>query len=281
MKIGFIDYYLDEWHANHYPARIHAASGGKLSVGCAYAKIDSPLPGGRTSAQWSGDMGIPLCDTIEEIVDKSDALIVLSPDNSEMHEELCQLPLRSGKPTYVDKTFAPDGEIARRLFALAKGSGTPCFSTSALRFAAEYRDINREGLHAISSWGPNGFDTYAIHQLEPIIMLMRAPASRVFYMPAEGWYSLIIEFADGRAATMSGFMNGSPFSLNVTGKSGAKAVTAEADFFQPFIETLAAFLLSGKAPVDSAETLMIMDILGAGGKAKKQPGVWVSLEGQA
>ena len=84
MKIGFIDYYLDEWHANNYPARIQVASGGKLSVCRAYAKINSPLPGGRTSTQWSSDMDIPLCDTIEEVVDKSDALIVLSPDNSEM-----------------------------------------------------------------------------------------------------------------------------------------------------------------------------------------------------
>ena len=41
-------------------------------------------------------------------MEKSDCLLVLSPDNCEMHEELCQIPLRSGKRTYVDKTFAPD-----------------------------------------------------------------------------------------------------------------------------------------------------------------------------
>jgi len=277
MKIGFIDYYLDEWHANNFPDRIQAASGGKASVCCAYAKIDSPLPGGRTTAQWSKDFGIPLCGTIEEVVDKSDALIVLSPDNSEMHEELCQLPLRSGKPTYVDKTFAPDGGTARRLFTIAENSETPCFSTSSLRFAAEYQDIDRDGIQAISSWGPNGFDTYAIHQLEPIIMLMRAPATRVLYVPGEEWYSLAIEFEGGRAATISGFINGSPFALNVTGKFGAKVAIAKMDFFQPFMEALVAFLSSGKPPMDSAETLMIMDILGAGERAKKQPGVWVSL----
>ena len=28
MKIGFIDYYLDEWHANKYPAWIKEASNG-------------------------------------------------------------------------------------------------------------------------------------------------------------------------------------------------------------------------------------------------------------
>ena len=28
MKIGFIDYYLDEWHSNNYPELIAKASGG-------------------------------------------------------------------------------------------------------------------------------------------------------------------------------------------------------------------------------------------------------------
>ena len=31
-KIGFIDYYLNEWHADHYPKMIKEASGGALEV---------------------------------------------------------------------------------------------------------------------------------------------------------------------------------------------------------------------------------------------------------
>ena len=41
-RIGFIDYYLDEWHANNYPQLIKEVSGGELEVTCAYAVIDSP-----------------------------------------------------------------------------------------------------------------------------------------------------------------------------------------------------------------------------------------------
>ena len=52
-----------------------------------------------------------------------------------MHEELSQLPLKSGKPTYIDKTFAPDYPTAKRIFDLAEANGTPCYSTSALRYA--------------------------------------------------------------------------------------------------------------------------------------------------
>lgn len=45
---------------------------------------------------------------------------MLSPDNCEMHEELCRLPMSSGKLTYVDKTFAPDYPAAKRIFDAAQ-----------------------------------------------------------------------------------------------------------------------------------------------------------------
>ena len=51
MKLGFIDYYLDEWHANNYPARLRELSGGEIEVAYAFAEIDSPL-GGLTTDQW-------------------------------------------------------------------------------------------------------------------------------------------------------------------------------------------------------------------------------------
>ena len=47
--VGFIDYYLDEFHANHYPQWLKEASGGELEVKYAYGKITSPLTG-MTSA---------------------------------------------------------------------------------------------------------------------------------------------------------------------------------------------------------------------------------------
>ena len=195
MKLAFIDYYLDEWHANNYPQLIREASGGEMEVVLAYGMIDSPI-GGRTTEQWCRDMGIPRAMTIEEAVDAADGIIVLSPDNCEMHEELSQLPLRSGKPTYIDKTFAPDYATAKRIFDLAEAHGTPCYSTSALRYADEYRDLPEAD--AVATWGPNGFETYAIHQLEPIMMLIKAQPKKVMALSGADWYQMIIAFADGR-----------------------------------------------------------------------------------
>ena len=138
IKIGFIDYYLDEWHANNYPEMLKELSGGECQVVCAFGLIDPPAELGEklTNRQWAEKYGIELLSSIEEVVEKSDCLVVLSPDNPEMHEELCDLPLQSGKLCYVDKTFAPDKAAAERIFANAKAHGTKCYSSSALRFSA-------------------------------------------------------------------------------------------------------------------------------------------------
>lgn len=186
------------------------------------------------------------CMTIEEVVEKSDYLLVLSPDNCEMHEELCQLPLRSGKRTYVDKTFAPDLAAAQRLFAIARQSGTPCYSTSALRFAEEYRDVRPDEVTAVSCWGPNDFDTYSVHQLEPLMMLMGADPVRVMWLDGEKWMSLAVQFRDGRCATLSCFAGGSPFVTNVSLRSGNRLITVQSVSSPRLLRNSAAFIRPGR-----------------------------------
>ncbi|HBJ95698.1 MAG TPA: oxidoreductase, partial [Lentisphaeria bacterium] len=53
---------------------------------------------------------------------------MLAPSNPEKHEELAHAVLASGKPVFIDKPFAPDGEAAERLFARADRFRTPLFS---------------------------------------------------------------------------------------------------------------------------------------------------------
>ena len=276
-KIGFIDYYLDEWHANNYPAWIKEASNGEMEVAYAWGKIPSPHSG-MTSREWCEKYGIACCDTLEELIEKSDCLIVLSPDNCEMHEELCRLPLASGKLTYVDKTFAPDLDTARRIFAMANAGKTPCYSTSALRFASEYGTVCKEQITAINCWGPSGFETYSIHQLEPLMMLMGVAAEKVLYTEAENWYQLLVAFADGRQGSISGYRTGSPFMMNIAGKESSQLIRVESDFFHNFIVELVKFFRTGVVEVSHEETLRIMAVRGAGLKAQACPGQWVDVE---
>ncbi len=276
MKLGFIDYYLDEWHANNYPQWISEASNGDMEVAYAWALADSPK-GGLTTAEWCKKFGVEQCATMEELIEKSDGLIVLSPDNCELHEQLCQLPLRSGKPCYVDKTFAPDKASAQRIFAIAEASQTPCWSTSALRFAQEYSTVDRKNILAINSWGPNDFEIYAIHQLEPLIMLMQGSVRRVMALKTSAWYLMTLEFADGRCASVSGYENGSPFMMNISGKTECSVVEVKSDFFHEFIVGLVEFFRTKNVPVPHKETVEIMAVREAGQKALLHPGQWIEI----
>lgn len=276
MKIGFIDYYLDEWHANNYPDWIRELD-PNMEVAYAYAVIDSPK-GGLTTDEWCKQHGVTRCMTMEEIVEKSDALTVLSPDNCELHEALCQVALRSGKRVYIDKTFAPDYDTAKRIFDLANAYHTPCYSTSALRFAQEYLTVNREQIESIASVGGNAFEIYVIHQLEPIIMLMQASVKRMMGMQTERFYTLTMEFEDGRLATVNGYTCGLPFTLHFAMKDGHNhTAVAKSDFFKDFLRALVKFYQTGEVPVTQAETLRIAAARGAAVEAMKHPGEWIVL----
>lgn len=279
MKIGFIDYYLDEFHANKYPGWIRDISGGDMRVAYAYAVKDKE--GGVSNAEWCANQGVEWIDSIESLVELSDAIVVLAPDHPEHHEALSELPLRSGKPTYIDKTFAPDRVSAERMFELAAFHGTPMYSTSALRFASEYAVIDRQCIHAISSWGPGALANYAIHQIEPIVSLMGAKPKRLMFTGSSSAPAIWIDYGAGRQATVQHFGPESPFMMNVLigseASQSSQVIKVESDFFQAFIENLIEFFRSGKPAVAPEETLAVISIIEQGLKAAEKPFHWFDL----
>jgi len=276
--IGFIDYYLDEWHANNYPALISKFSDGAYEVRYAYGMIDHPN-GGMTNKQWAEKYNIALLDTIEEVIEKSDYLIVLSPDNPEMHEVLCDLPLKSGKLVYVDKTFATDKATAERIFANADAHGTKCFSSSALRFSDELKEIDKAAVYKVYSEGPGNLSIYSIHQIEPVICLMQARAKRLMFLGDEKHPSMIIEFEDGRFAQILQ-RNDEKWSFALTAvkeDNSAKRYIIESDYFGLFIQAMIRFFDTAEVPVPHEQTIDVIAVRAAAIEACKTPFVWIDL----
>ena len=277
MKLGFVDYFLDEYHANVFPGKIKEASGGEIEAAYAYAKIDSPR-GGITTDQWCAKMNIEKVETIEALVEKSDAIIVLSPDNPEFHEELCQIPLKSGKRVFVDKTFALSKETAERIFSLADKHGSPCCSASALRFVNEYQTINRSGIENIASRGPGNIKIYSVHQVEPVVSLMGANVKRVMYTGTNKWLSYILEYDDGRRAAISHHGGGCPFGMVVDFKEGpASVLNISGDLYKNAIEDMVSFFRTGETSIRREETIATMAAIEAVIKAMGSPDTWVNL----
>ena len=275
-KIGFIDYYLDEWHANNYPTWIKEASNGAYEVAYAYGEIDSPL-GGRTTAQWCKDMGVEQVDSIDELIEKSDCVIVLSPDNPEMHWPLCQKPLRCGKRVYVDKTFAPTAQIARDLFQLAEEHNTPMFSSSALRFSAELMALPEKEVQFALLSGPGNPSNYLIHQIEPMVQLLREKAVHVQYNGVKGAANYVVEFENGKLGCANLLGDGA-FQTTVKFADGeVVAIPESTGTFDNLIRAMLHFFETGEIPVDKRETVTIAEILEAAHEAEKTPGEWVDI----
>ena len=286
-RIGFIDYYLDEWHANNYPAWIREqcrAAGIDFDIALAWADMDRP--GGLSTDQWCSRSQVAPASSLEEVVERSDCLIILSPDNPEQHERLARLPLMSGKPVYIDKTFAPDLAAGRRMFELAAQYGTPLFSSSALRFSRELLTLpqakpDRSGLEYLSTLGPGSFANYAVHQLEMIVALAGPEVQRVKSLSGSQARSLIIDYAGGCRASMLQIAE-APFRLSLQYQSGeSRLIDQCTDFFPNLIAAILNFFATGLAPVPSRETLAIMALIEAGRAALASDDTWVDIPGLA
>ena len=280
-KIGFIDYFLDEWHANNYPKMIKEATEGEYQVCYAWAYREPPTDGKPliSNEEWAEKFNVELCGTMEEVIEKSDYLIVLSPDYPEMHEELCKLPLASGKRTYVDKTFAPDKESAIRIFENADTHGTKCYSSSALRFAAELDEIDTDIIYKIYSEGPGTLEMYSIHQIEPVVCLMKKRAKRIMFLGDELHPSYIIEFEDGRLAQMYHRKDETrSFRITVVNEiNEAKHYEIKSDYFGLFIKSMLAFFETGEVPVPHEQTIDVIAARTAAIEACKTPYTWIEL----
>ena len=280
-KIGFIDYYLDEWHANNYPAWIgESGRGDQFAVACAWAERDKP--GGKTTSQWCEAFGVAQAPSREELIERCDCIVVLSPDNPERHEELAAPALKSGKPVYVDKTFAPDRAAAERMFDLAERHNTPLYSTSALRYAGELSWLGDNGIGQAdvvfaSVRGPGQFGNYAIHQVEMAVAAM-GPGVRRAMAHGPGRAPVVVyEYRDGRLAVVN-LLPWSGFSLALQAADGqGMARDIAGDFWGRFISAMLDFFETGKPPVPRAETCEAVAMVQAGAEALKRPGTWVEL----
>lgn len=274
MKIGFIDKFLDNWHSNHLPGWLR----DETDVEAIYAYEMMPNENGISGKEWAEKHNAIFCDTIAEVVEKSDVLIVLAPSYPETHEELCDLPLKSGKPTYVDKTFAPDPESAKRLIAKAEEYNTPMFSTSALRYSAELPSISHENIANIAMRGPGPLEMYCIHYIEPFVCLMGAEAESVMFTGTVESPAYVVRFKGGRYALATHFDWDARFDIAVKyADSTPSVITPMTDYFPGFVTELVKFFKSAQIPVDYNETLAVIAIRTALLKAKDTPGVWVEI----
>lgn len=270
-KIGFVDYFISEWHADNYPAwieRICADMGVDYKVAYAWAELDTSPVSGVSTDEWCEKFGAERCATIDELCEKSDVIVILSPSNPETHLRYAEAVLRHGKRTYIDKTFAPDAATAKEIFAISEKHGAPFFSTSALRYAAELDSIDAPDSILVTGGGSN-LPEYFIHLGEMVIKKM-GTIKRVKATRNGSQWIISAKTASGKDATMI-YGCAMPYNVYMT-KDGREAwKSVKSPFFDGLIADMLRFFETGKTSFDPAETLAVSRLRDAVLSATENP----------
>jgi len=284
-SIGFIDLFIDNWHAQNYPQFIReSALGANFEVKLAWEQQHAT--GGMHLDEYCAKQKIGMAASIEQVVEECDCIVVLAPRNPEKHEELADLALRSGKPVYIDKTFAPSAQSAVRMFEKAQKHGTPMFSSSALRFSSDLQKALRGPLAGqrvsfVSTIGSGHFSEYSIHQIEMVVAALGVGAERVMQCGTADSPMLVIDYPYDRRASIT-LMRGHRFSFSaaygLADTAAGLSIDKIEDFFPRFIDAMLTFFETRLSPVPNSQTIEIMAIRATGLEAMKTPDQWVPID---
>ncbi|MBQ7363462.1 MAG: Gfo/Idh/MocA family oxidoreductase [Clostridia bacterium] len=288
-KVGIIDNYISNFHSNTYYDLFHkiAEEEGREEyvISHVYAKLDKSPSTNETTDEWCARTGAKKCDTPREVCDAVDVIMVLSPNNPELHRELVEDAFRSGKLVYVDKTFAPDYKTAREIDAFSKSVGARYWSSSAVRFDPVLLPyLKGEGgrVESAVAAGSNVFAIYSIHLIEMLNTVMGNGAASVTCL--SGGKNLIfkIDYRDGRCAFYHQMIqaSGVPFYISLdTENERCLRLECSSEFWRGFARGLLDYFDTGVSYVDTESTIECIAVRSAMKCAMENIGTAVAVEG--
>jgi hypothetical protein len=260
-RIGFVDDDLDNYHARVF---LEALRGPLKERGWVVAGATALQR--EKSRAWAEKNGLPWFDDPAALDQAVDAYAVLAPSTPDTHEKLCGGVLPFGKPTFVDKTFAPDVAAAARIFALADRHKVALQSSSALRYTPAQKVAPAAEIRHVVTWGPGrSYDEYAVHPVEMAVSLLGPEAVALMRRGTGAESQLLIDFSGGRTAVVNVYtQRKTPYAASITTAKESRYL--EIDTKPLFVDAAAAmldFFAAGRAQVDRRETLAVLRILEA------------------
>jgi len=260
-RIGFVDDNLDNFHAR---VTLEALRGPLKDRG--YTLAGATALQHEKSRAWAAKNNVEYFDTPAALDKAVDVYAILAPSTPKTHEELCAAILPFGKTTFVDKTFAPDAATAERIFKMADQHKVALQSSSALRYTAVQKSLNRDDVRHVVVWSPGGsYDEYAVHPVEMAVSCLGPEVQSMMRRGTDAESQLLLNFSGGRTAVVNVYVkHRTPYAASVTTSKETRYV--EVDTKPLFVDAAAGmldFFAAGKALVDRRETLAVMRILDA------------------
>ena len=289
---AFTDLINDASRPDHVPGgRVVAAfKGGSPEVPASATRIE------RFTAELTGQRGVELVDSIETLVARVDAVMLLSVDGRQ-HLAQARPVLAARKRVFIDKPLAGSYRDARGIARLSRETETPFFSSSSLRYAPHIQTLRGKvaGGRTLGAftWGPAPTEPYlpdlfwyGIHSVEALYALMGAGCESVSRVHTAGADVVSGRWGDGRVGTMRGIRDGDrSYGAVVFGSDAVlSAAPAPPEPGQPrrsdyygLVREVMTFFQTGVPPVAPEETLELIAFMEAAEVSKARGGVPVAL----
>lgn len=228
-------------------------------------------------------LGVEIVDTIDELVQKVDVVMIESLDGR-VHLEQLRPVLKAKKPVYIDKPLAANLPDVLRIFDEAKAAGVPIFSSSSLRFGKSTLAARAGTLGKIShcvasspaNLEPHHVDLYwyGIHGCESLYTVMGTGCVSVQRgTNADGKIEVTGEWPDGRIGI---FVEGKGYSGHARGDKGESDI-GQYEGYDPLVYEIVKFCKTGTPPMTAEETIEIYTFMEAADESKRQGGAKVLL----
>ncbi len=299
IRIGIIG--LDTSHVTAFTATFQKAKPGSDLAGF---KVVAAFPGGSPDIESSRirvegftnklkESGVEIVASIEELLPKVDALLLESVDGRP-HLKQAKVVFDANekaatkKPLFIDKPLAGSLADAVEVFRLAEKSGTPCFSSSSLRYDpaivavhdGKFGNILGCVAHSpctLEEHHPDLF-WYGIHGVEILYTTMGPGCVSVSCIATKETHVVTGVWSDGRVGTFRGLRNGKQdYGVQVYGTKANGSCEPVKVSYEPLLVEIAKFFRTGKSPVIASETLELFAFMQAADVSQQLGGKSVSV----
>jgi len=252
-------------------------------------KIESSIKQIPTYIQKMNENGVELVDSIQTLLSKVDAVMLMTFDGHPRVEQAMQV-IQSGKPLFINKPFAASLKDVITIMDAAKKYNCPIFSSSPTRYLkgaqsarnGEIGDIMGADSYSGCPLEPShpDFYWYGIHGIEILFTIMGKDCQTVKRKHTPNTDHVLGIWNNDRIGTYRGIRKGKVTHSGIA--YGLNEILLAGSFndvgHRPLVIEMLKFFKTGISPVSMEETLAIHVFMEAADESKRQAGIAVSMQ---
>ena len=231
------------------------------------------------------DFGVEICETIEDLCSKVDAVMIESVDGRP-HLSQAKPVIAAGLPLFLDKPVAGSLSDALEIYKLAKEAGVPVFSSSSLRYGKSTQAVRGGSIGKVTyalcsspaKIEPHHPDLYwyGVHGCESLFTVMGTGCQSVIRRTtSDGLIEVEGTWEDGRTGI---FREGKGYSGIARNAKGEEVAVGAYDGYAPLVVEVVKFFQTKSPPVSATETIELFTFMEAADESKRRGGKSVTLK---